>query len=293
MQNAVRLASVVLFAFLAAEEVSLDRLLQLLHGNASPEQEQTMRAFARQASAPEAIPRLLEVLKSEAPEMDNNVCLTLGFIFNENPEAKCPVEPLLDVVERRIWTSQQKGAQALYYLLRPENVAGVEERVAHALVPLTTSQRMRVFQAGTACLERLSGEKHGPDPAAWKAWFQRRFGKPIDLSNAVYEIVLVVRPLGEKPPMDYEVNGEKVSGVDGLKTKVGEHTAKASARKLPLGAVVQVPNEVMERITATLDTSTVDEALAILRRVSPGGVTVSPASDVFRLPYEEKAASGR
>src|SRR5436190_7399528 len=170
-----------------AENIDLKTLLGYLRASATPGQELSMERLAGRPDAREAVPELLRVLKEEAPRLDNNICLVLERILRRHPDAACPLDPLLDVIARRIWTSQQKGAQALAEALKPSTWKGREEELYRTLIPLLTSQRWRVYTGALRCLRKFSGEKLGPDPDPWKAHYEKLFpGKTIDLAGAVY-----------------------------------------------------------------------------------------------------------
>jgi hypothetical protein len=257
-------------------------LLKCLREGASSEQLATMQAFAKQESAPTAIPILLKVLHDEAPDMDNNVCLELMFILSEHPKAECPVDPLLEVISRKIWTSQQKGAQALYYVLSEKVIQDHEEELYRRLIPLLTSQRSRVYQAALKCLQKISGKTYDADPDQWKTFYESKYpGKKLDLSQAVYEMLAVIKLTDGK----YELNGTPIESTKQLKIKLQGLKGLASTRSLNLGAVLQVSDEDMAKIAQTMDTSTLDSVMSCVHEAGIKGLTISPASDVFRAPY--------
>jgi len=143
--------------------------------------------------------------------MDNNVCLAIQHILVEHPEAECPLDPLLETIDRRQWRSQQKGAQALYYALKEPAMKERAEELCRPLIPLLISQRPRVYGAALDCLKKITGHDAGPDPEAWKKHYEEKFpGWTLDLTGAMYELLVIVRPLGDAPPLAYEVNGEEV-----------------------------------------------------------------------------------
>ncbi len=269
----------------AQDPAAFADLVARLRASASAQQVEAMRRFAARADAPAAIPALLELIRTEAPALDNNGCLALEQILGAHPDAACPLEPLLQVIRRPIWTSRQKGAQALALALRPETVAGQEERIARAVIPLLASQRSRVFAAGARCLDRLAGRAIGDDPLAARAWFFERFGKGIDLLAGVQEIVLVIRPLRGG---GFDVQGQRAPDPGALTAAVRAARERAARNGLEIGAVVQVPDEVMQRIAAAGDVGAQRETVAAIVAAGVAAVTVSPASDVFRPPFAER-----
>jgi len=171
--------------------ISVERLIEQLRAEASSEQQQVMERFARQEDAPASIPALLKLLRDEAPKMDNNVCLAIQHILVEHPEAECPLDPLLETIDRRQWRSQQKGAQALYYALKEPAMKGRAEELCRHLIPLLISQRPRVYGAALDCLKKITGHDAGPDPEAWKKHYEEKFpGRTLDLTGAMYELLV-------------------------------------------------------------------------------------------------------
>jgi hypothetical protein len=282
--------ALVLWLLTACQDsIDIETMLNNLHANASQQQLDVMIRFAKQTDAPAAIPRLIDVLKAEAPGMDNNVCLALEFILKEHPSAECPIDPLLDTISRPIWNSQQKAAQALYYALKEEDIQKRKEELCRRLIPLITSQRPRVFDAALRCLEKITGKQMGADADAWNTYYEKAFlRKKLDLSKAIYEIVVIVRPLEGSSSVNYSVNGEKVGAVDELKKRLVELKERAAKDRLVLSVVIQVSNERMQKMFNTANFSSIEEAQKCVRSVTNGGFTVSPESDVFRVPYGRK-----
>src|SRR5262245_1940993 len=209
-----------------------------------------MQRFAAQADAPAAIEPLLEEMRKSAPTLDNNVGLQVELILRNHPGAPCPLEPLLEGIQRHVWNSQQKCAQALSALLERGDGKGRERELAAALIPLLTSQRPRVFDAAQRCLEALTGRALGDVPLPWAAWYEQEFGEPLDLSGAVYEDLVVVRPRieGTEPdaPLVFHVEGQDLGSSEELRALFEQRMANAAERALELGVVVQVANERLE-----------------------------------------------
>jgi hypothetical protein len=271
------------------DSMDIETLLKYLHANGSPEQYDAMTRFARQTNAPAAIPRLIDVLKAEAPQMDNNICLALEFILREHPDSECPIDPLLEAISRPIWNSQQKAGQALYHALKEAEIERRREELCRRLIPLLTSQRPRVFDAALRSLQKITGEKMGPDADMWNTYYEKTFpGKKLDLSKAVYEDIVIVRPLEDKSPVIYTVNGEKVGAVDALKRRLVGLKESADRNRHVFSVVIQVSNERMDKMFQTGDFSDIVEANMCVASVTNVPYTVSPESDVFRAPYGKK-----
>jgi D-alanyl-D-alanine carboxypeptidase len=262
----------------------LDAILATLEMPASAAQLAAMRAAAARPDAPAAIPGLLAKIRAEAPALDNDGCLALEQILRAHPDATCPVDVLLEVVARPIWTSRQKGAQALALALRPEVVAGQRERLARAVIPLLASQRERVYSAGARCLAAIAGRDLGDDPAAARAWFFATFGKGIDLVAAVHEEVVVVRPQEDG---GFRVQGEPAADLAELTAKAAAARELARARGLEVGAVVVLPKA---RVDALLERGDFSEVAPVVRALADAGIdgaTFAPDTDEFRPPFAE------
>ncbi|HEX6811657.1 MAG TPA: serine hydrolase domain-containing protein [Planctomycetota bacterium] len=262
-------------------------LLDTLRASASAGQLDAMRAFAARDDAPASIPPLLERIRAEAPALDNNGCLALEMILAAHPDAACPLDVLLEVIARPIWTSRQKGAQALALALRPSVIEGHEERLARAVLPLLVSQRSRVFHAGARCLQKIAGRELGTDPLASRAWFFERFGKGIDLLAGVHEVVLVVHEVDG----GFEVQGTKVADLAALTATLAAARERAALRGLEVGAVFKLPDARVEKLVASGGFGEVEPVVQAITAAGLKSVTVSPASDVFRAPFAEPEAA--
>ncbi|HEX5053243.1 MAG TPA: serine hydrolase domain-containing protein [Planctomycetota bacterium] len=281
--NACRLVLSSLLAGAALAQGAFDDVLEQLHATASAAQVEAMRRFAARDDAPAAIPALLDRIRAEAPRLDNNGCLLLEWILRAHPEADCPLDVLLEVLARPIWNSRQKAAQALALALRPEVVARREEPLARAVIPLLTSQRSRVFEAGALCLAHIAGRELGTDPIAARRWFHERFDKGIDLLAAVHELVLVVH----EAEGGFVVQGRRLPDLAALTDTVRAARERAEVHGLEVGAVLQLP---AERVSRLLEGHGLDDVEPVLRAVAAAGVasaTVAPDTDVFREPFAE------
>lgn len=266
--------------------IGFDELMATLRDDELEDELRVMQAFAKQSGAPAAIPGLLAALRAEAPALDNDVGLTLDFVLAAHPHAPCDMEPLLEAIRRPRWTSQQKCAQALVHLLRRGDGAGRERELAADLVPLLASQRPRVFDAAEACLVALTGEEHGDTPDGWLAWYAARFGTELDMRAAVYEDLLVVRPLADGESARYEVEGEQLATTAELRELVAERLHAARERGLALGVSIQLADEQLADLAAVLADPEVRALLELLiGELGIADVVVSPSADAFRAPW--------
>jgi hypothetical protein len=292
--------AIVLFPFLpftiqeeAPGEIPLQKVEEALREH-SADRYTLMYAFAAQKNAPGAIPSLLGLMKNQAPKLDNDICLGLLRILKTHPTAKCPLDPLLDVVRRRIWNSQQKGSLVLFQALREREAwKGREEEINAALIPLMTSQRSRVYEAALKCLETINDKHLGPDPDAWKDYYEKTYpGKSLDLGKALYELLAVIHPSSEEP-FSFEVNGEKGLSADDLTQKLGDLSHDVRQKGLTLEIVIQTSGEI-----TTAEGEYPPGVKVAIQAVTNYFVrlgestfryTVSPGTDIFRAPYNPKA----
>ena len=276
---------VALLAVQVAAQDPFDTLLATLRENASAAQLAAMEQFAARDDAPAVVPALLAKIRDEAPALDNNGCLALERILRAHADADLPraaiVDTLLEVMARPIWTSRQKAAQALHEVLRPDVIAGREERLARGLIPLLTSQRSRVFDAGERCLAQVAGRAFDADPAAARAWYHTRFGRGIDLVAAVHEVVVIVRREGDA----FTVQGEPAADLAAVTTAVAAQRADAERRGLAIGAVLITTAEKIARLDK--DDSEVMPVITAIVAAAVPSATVAPDTDVFRAPFRD------
>lgn len=283
-----------------AREIDFSTLLAALESNDLGAQWDTMQRFAQQASAPEAIEALLAEMRRRAPALDNNVGLALELILRAHPDAPCALEPLLEAIARPVWNSQQKCAQALLPLLQRGDGKGRVRELSAALIPMLTSQRPRVFDAGRRCLEALTGEAHGDVPEAWLVWYEREFAQPLLLQGAVYEDLIVIRPrvegAGEAERLRFEVEEQLLESSEELRALLELRAQRAREQGLSLGVVFQIANE---RLTSATDLQHVFEAadvravFALCQGLGIHDLVVSPMSDGFRGPWRSAHGDGR
>jgi len=277
----------------AAEPIAFPALLATLEGDAGEEQWKTMQAFAAQADAPAAIPRLFEEMRKAAPHLDNNVGLMIELILDRHPDAPCAMEPLLEGIRRRIWNSQQKCAQALHRLLERGDGKEREKELGPTLIPLLASQRPRVFDAAERCLKALTGQDLGNVPDRWLEWYEAKFATALDMTGAVYEDLVVIESEpageGEAAAPAYRIEGQEIRDAAALDAALERRVAAAKSRGLRLGVSIQIGNQRMEALALEPDRLFASEDVrTAMRAAMAQGVTdvvVSPQSDAFRAPW--------
>lgn len=280
---------VVLLGVCLRAQTPFDDLLPILRQPGSAAQLDVLDTFAARADATDAIAPLLQRIRAEAPQLDNDGCLALERILRAHPDATCPLEPLLEVIERPLWTGRQKGAQALALALPRAAIGDDAERCARAVVPLLASQRQRVFASGARCLAILAGEDLGDDPIAARQWFFARFGEGIDLLAGVHELVVVVRPDGAR----WSVDGASPTDLDGVVRVLEHRRSRLAPSGVPVSVVVQLPKA---QVDAMLTTGTTGDGMPLLATLGAAGfadVTLAPDTDTFRAPFaeDERAAA--
>jgi hypothetical protein len=258
-------------------------VLTQLRANGSEEQFRVFEVFAASAESVERLPELLKLIDDEAPKLDNNGFLLVSKILQSHPGTEIPLNVLLKGLQRSVWNSQQKCLLALEQALNERNMALHREELLRFIVPLTTSQRSRVYEPATRCLQRITGEKYGPDPEEWNAYFERNYRTRLDLRKSVYELVVVFE---EKTKGEYEIAGKTVLGLDGLKAELQALRQQASQRNVELAVIDRLPEEKINKfwsegipteLQAVLQTVVVDLGITAF--------TFSPPGDVFRPPY--------
>ena len=277
----------------AVEPVDIEGLLAALRSDWGEEQWAAMQQFAEQADAPAAIPRLFEEMRKAAPKLDNNVGLMVEMILVRHPDAPCPVEPLLEGIQRRIWNSQQKCAQALCHLLERGDGKERQKELAGKLIPLLASQRPRVFDAAECCLKALTGQDLGDLPDAWLEWYESKFATAVDMTGAVYEDLVVVESRlegeGQEAVPVYRVEGEEIRDVEALEAALGRRAAAARSRGLHLEVSIRISDERMQALALKPDelweSKDIHTAMSAVRSQGIAGIVVSPQSDAFRPPW--------
>ena len=274
---------VVLLGVCLRAQTPFDDLLPILRQPGSAAQLAALDAFAERADAPAAIAPLLAQIRAEAPQLDNDGCLALERILRAHADAACPLDVLVEVIGRPLWTSRQKGAQALAIALARTPFAGDEERLARAVVPLLVSQRQRVFEAGGRCLAVIAGRDLGDDPIAARQWFFDRFGEGIDLLAGVHEHVVVVRPDGAS----WSIDGAAPTDLDGVVRALEHRRTRLAPSGVPLSIVVQLPKAQIDQMLAAGATGDGVPLLAPLAAAGFADVTLAPHTDGFRPPFAE------
>ncbi len=280
----------------AEPPIDLEGLLAVLEASAGEAQWTTMQKFAAQTDAPAAISRLFEEMRKSAPQLDNNVGLMIELILHRHPDAPCPMEPLLEGIHRKIWNSQQKCAQALCLLLERGDGKGREKELCASLIPLLASQRPRVFNAAERCLEALTGQDLGNVPDRWLKWFEMQFGTAVDMTDAIYEDLVVIESQldgdGEDSTPVYHVEGEEIPYPDALEDVLEYRVQEAESNGLRVGVSIQISNERMDSLAFEPDklfgSKDIQAAMAAARSQGITDIVVSPKSDAFRAPWRAK-----
>lgn len=246
------------------------------------------REFSQTADAPEAIPALIRAMEREAPRLDNNVCLMLEMIVTNHPATEIPMQPLIAAIQRKVWTSQQKCAQALERTLTPALVGDHGEELIRVLIPLLLSQRSRVFGVGARCLEKITGESFDTDLEKWLAYYEQRYGESIDISDAFYEWVSVVERLESG---GYRVDQTVYDDDEALAKGLRRQQAALERAGLTLAIVVRSTEEEIARLLAeptiaAYAQSQLGRLIQLLRGETPLPLTFSPPQDVFRPPHD-------
>jgi hypothetical protein len=214
---------------------------------------QVFQAFSRTADAPAAIPVLIQAIEradslAAWPEVVvGNACLTLDLIAGDHPEADIPAEPLLEAVRRKDWRTRRHCARALGRALAPEVVNDRREEAVQALLPLLLSQRPPVFEAAAWSLERITGHSFGPDPERWRVYYEREYGRPLDVSDAFHEWVAAIDRLEGGV---YRVDETEYADDRALAKGLREFRAFLEEQGLTLSVVVRATEREIARFTA-------------------------------------------
>ncbi|MBI3722575.1 hypothetical protein HY251_01260 [bacterium] len=225
-----------------------------------------------------------DVLGEKNHGLHNNACLALEVLIQRHPDLHVAVEPVLDCITHRVWTCQQKGAQVIRDALSKDEkwLAGREDEAIRRLIPLTASQRSRVYDAALACLERLTKQKLGRDPLKWASWYDKGHDRKLSLEGCVFEVVAVVDIRS-----GYALNGEKVKDAGGLETKLKALAGEARKLGLALSAVVVVDGEVLQSGDMQKIQAAVGEVMTAIKGAGLDGMTISPPDDRFLPPVRE------
>ncbi len=265
------------------------RLIDYVDQTASAEQLTAFMALADRPDWQAISDYLVERIRDDPKGRHNNTCLALGFAIKRHlDEIDLDIDPLLGLLSTLPWTNQQKAAGVLAVAAqRAELFAGNEERAIRLAIRLTTSQRGRVVSPALRILQALTDEKElKRDPAAWVAWYQKRYEKKIDLRGSVYELLAIVHSRDEDGKRTYELNGQPVGDVGGLSDALESLSQAAATHALAAVPVVMVDPEILENMDMAQVSRVMQEHSMIFARAGMGGMTISPETDVFYPPYE-------
>ncbi len=244
-------------------------------------------ALSRAHEYREVAALMSDVLGESDHRLHNNACLTLEGLVQAHHDLVLPVEPVLDCLSHRVFTCQQKSAQVVRDSLevRKDWLKGHEEEAARRLIPLTASQRSRVYEAALACLRPLTGENIGRDPLRWAAWFEKRYKKKLDLSDCLYEIVAVVDTRD-----GFSMNGEKLTRSE-LRKKLEELQAAARKHHLDLGVVGVLHEDALASGDTEKVMAAAQDVIEILTQIGIHDATFAPPEDTFLPPVKELLAA--
>lgn len=128
-------------------------------------------------------------------------------------------------------------------------------------------------------LRLVTGQELGRNPEAWQTWYAEEHGEVVDLSGAVSETLVLVRPIeGDDGTTRYRVQDRTLGKLDEVVERV-EAIEEQSA--LPVSIVVLLENPRFERTSIPQRVQGLAEVLLPLDLP----VTVSPTTDVFYPPF--------
>ena len=202
-----------------------------------------------------ALDVLLDQLRNNPSGDNNNRCLIIESILGRHSdEASMDLRPLIPLLKTQDPFNQQKAAQVVETVIsRHDLVKPIEQDLIRALIPLTTSQRERVVRPALLALESLTGQQSiGRDPDKWVEWYFSRFHEKIDLSRAIYELLVIVHIPGNGDS-GFIVNGHPVSDDKSLKEEILAVKAEADRRDLQISLIVITDQESLDSDKIMLD----------------------------------------
>lgn len=191
---------------------------------------------------------LVDQLRNNPAGDNNNRCLIIEFILRgHSDEASMDLRPLIPVLKRQDPFNQQKAAQVIEAVIsRHDLVKPVEQELIRALIPLTTSQRERVVRPALQSLESLTGQQSiGRDPDGWVKWYFSRFHEKIDLSRAVYELLVIMR-IPDNNNTGFILNGHPVPDDKSLKEEILALKTEADRKGLRISLAVVTDQESLD-----------------------------------------------
>jgi hypothetical protein len=184
--------------------------------------------------------------------------------------------------------NQQKAAQVVEAVIsRHDLVKPVEQDLIRALIPLTTSQRERVVRPALQSLESLTGQQSiGRDLDGWVKWYFSRFHEEIDLSRAVYELLVIVR-IPDNNNSGFIVNGHLVPDDKSLEKEILALKTEADSKGLRISLAVVTDQESLDsdEIMANL----LDRIKSLEPAVKAAGieaVTFAPRTEKYYPPWK-------
>jgi hypothetical protein len=186
-----------------------------------------------------ALNSLVDQIRNDPDGDNNNRCLIVESILREHTDdAFMDLRPLIPVLKTPDAFNQQKAAQVVEAVIsRDDLVKQVEKELIQALILLTTSQRERVVRPALEALQSLTGQQSiGRNPEEWVKYFFSRFHEKIDLSNAVYELLVIV----SLPDDDsgFIVDGKRIRDDELLKEEILAVKIEAERKNLQISLVV-------------------------------------------------------
>jgi hypothetical protein len=242
-----------------------------------------------------ALDVMVDQLRNKPAGDNNNRCLIIESILRKHSdEASMDLGPLIPILKTRDAFNQQKAAQVIEAVLsRHDLVKPIEQDLIRALIPLTTSQRERVVRPALQVLESLTGQQSiGRDPDGWVKWYFSNFHERIDLSRAVYELLVVVR-VPDSNHSGFILNGHAVPDDKSLEEEILALKTEAERKDLRISLAVITDQE-------SLDSDEImDNLLDRIKSLEPAAkaagieaVTFAPRTEKYYLPWRLSDDSG-
>lgn len=185
-----------------------------------------------------ALNSLVDQIRNNPDGDNNNRCLIVESILREHTDdAFMDLRPLIPVLKTPDAFNQQKAAQVVEAVIsRDDLIKPIEKELIQALIPLTTSQRERVVRPALEALQSLTGQQSiGRNPEEWVKYFFSRFHEKIDLSNAVYELLVIVSLPDDS---GFIVDGKRIRDDELLKEEILAVKTEAERKNLQISLVV-------------------------------------------------------
>jgi hypothetical protein len=255
--------------------------LQALLATGNREQATAAAYALRHAPAPQpAVRSLVAALDRFDGALQNNICLALMFLLQAHPSVEVPLAPLVRTMAAKRWTSQQKAAQVVEVKARQEKLADPDGSLAAVLIPMLASQRNRVYGPARNILPRVTGQSLGNDPVAWADWYRQKYGRRLDLSGGVYELLQIVRPERRGDKESFRVEDDVYSSVRELleRLKADAQTACQRGKAFTLAVVLPAGSFPLDRVQGLME--------ALLPALPGVDVVFSPENEAF-VPFSQ------